>query len=88
MRHSSSSATRVIEHTKTVTATVTTAQIRCSENIHDSIINSYRRQLQNSSNLDSMFEALKMRVADVQTRKTALEDSIRYLSQDYEKQIE
>ena len=52
------------------------------------IINSYRRQLQNSANLDSMYEALKIRIQEVNQRKAMLEDSIRYLQQDYDKQIE
>ena len=85
IRHNSSSATRVIEHTKTVTAQATTNAIKGAEGIHDTIINSYRRQLQNSSNLDSMYEALKIRLAEVQQRKNMMEDSIRYLQQDYDK---
>ncbi len=89
MRHSSNSATRVIEHSKTVTAqTAGISSIKSSESIHDSIINSYRRQLQNSVNLDSMYEQLKLRIQEVTARKSMLEDSIRYLRQDYDKQIE
>ena len=86
IRHSSTSATRVIEHTKAVTGqTAGIASIKCAENIHDQIIASYRRQLQNSANLDSMYEQLKMRIQEVQSRKTMMEDSIRYLRSDYEK---
>jgi hypothetical protein len=35
-----------------------------------------------------MYEALRMRIAEVQQRKSLMEDSIRYMCQDYEKQIE
>ena len=35
-----------------------------------------------------MYEALKLRIVEVASRKTQLEDSIRYLRQDYEKQID
>ena len=79
----------MIEHSKTVTQQAAgVGAIRSAEAIHDSIISSYRRQLQNSANLDSAYEQLKMRIADVQQRRNMLEDSIRYLRQDYEKQIE
>ena len=82
-------ATRVIEQTKTTLAqTAGVAAIKCADSIHDQIINSYRRQIQNSANLDSLYEALKLRIQEVQQRKNLLEDSIRYLSQDFEKQIQ
>ena len=62
-RQSSSSATRIIEHSKQVTA-ISGAQvnIRGAESIHDQIIASYRRQLQTSANLESLYEQLKLRI--------------------------
>jgi len=46
-----------------VTATVMgKPSIRGAEAIHDSIINSYRRQLQADSNLDSLYEQLRLRI--------------------------
>jgi len=68
-----------------VTADSGTSAIKCAESIHDQIINSYRCQLQNSANLDTMYEALKMRIAEVQQRKNAMDDCIRYTCGDYEK---
>ena len=62
--------------------------IKASSQIHDMIINSYRRQIQANSNLECEYEALKMRIAEIQQRKSLLEDSIRYKQADYEKQID
>ena len=85
----SSSATRLIEHSKAVTShSGMQISIRSSEALHDQIINSYRQQIQNSANLDSLYEQLKMRINEVNQRRSQLEDSIRYLRTDYEKQIE
>ena len=39
--------------------------IRSSEALHDQIINSYRQQIQNSANLDSLYEQLKLRINEV-----------------------
>lgn len=88
-RHDSTSATRVIEHSKAVTAlSVGTTSIMCAEGIHDSIINSYRLQIQNNSNLDQLYETLKLRISDVQQRRAMLEESMHFLRQDYEKQMD
>ena len=62
--------------------------INNASHIHDSIINSYRRQIQNNSNLQHEYEQLKLKIADVAQKRNMLEDSIRYLKADYEKQIE
>lgn len=59
-----------------------------ASHIHDSIINSYRRQIQNNSNLQNEYEALKIKIADVTQKRNMLEDSIRYLKGDYEKQLD
>jgi predicted nucleic acid-binding Zn-ribbon protein len=45
-------------------------------------------QLQNSVNLDAEYESLKIKITEIQQRKNLLEDSIRYLKSDYEKQID
>ena len=52
------------------------------------IINSYRRQLQVNANIDSEYEALKLKITEIQQRKNLLEDSIRYKQSDYQKQLE
>jgi hypothetical protein len=59
--------------------------ISAASSIHDSIINSYRRQIQNNSNLERDFEALKLKIAEIAQKKGDLENSIRYLKSDYEK---
>ena len=47
--------------------------------IHDSIINSYRRQISANSNLQHEYEALKLKIAEIGQKRDQLEDSIRYL---------
>ena len=66
VRHDSTSATRVIEQSKAVTAlTAGTTSIMCAEGIHDSIISTYRNQIQNHGHLESLYETLRARIAEV-----------------------
>ena len=60
----------------------------CAEGIHDQIIDTYRKEIQNYSNLDSLYEALRSRICEVQSRRNMLEDSIQQLRQDYEQQMD
>ena len=76
-RYDSSSAARVIEHSKAVTTlSIGSRAIMCAESIHDQIIDTYRKEIHNYSNLDSLYEALRSRICEVQSRRNMLEDSI------------
>jgi hypothetical protein len=56
--------------------------------IHDSIIATYRKEIANYSRLDRDFEALRIKIADVQQRRNLLEDSFRTMRFDYENELE
>ena len=56
--------------------------------IHDSIIATYRKEISNYSRLDRDFEALRIKIADVQQRRNLLEDSFRAMRCDYENELE
>ena len=62
--------------------------IGASGPIHDQIIRTYRREIANYATLNHDFEVLKKRLADVQQRKIAFEDSIDGLKRDYENQLD